>query len=128
KPLSLVHSKFATPYVSIISFTTLACFFAITGEFEHLAMLSSSSVLLIYLGVALAVIKFRLQRQNDPLAFRIPGGFVVPVLSVITILWFLSNLATEKMIGMVIAIAILSLAYHMIRYLKPDSISDESRN
>lgn len=120
RPLSAVHSKYATPYVSIISFTTLACFFAITGEFEHLAMLSSSSVLLIYLGVALAVIKFRLKGQNDPLAFRIPGGYIIPVLSVITILWFLSNLATEKMIGMVVAITVLSLAYYLIKHLRSE--------
>ena len=120
KPLSLVHPKFATPYISIITFTALACFFAITGEFEHLAMLSSSSVLLIYLGVALAVIKLRLGGKNDPSAFRIPGGYVVPILSVITILWFLSNLATEKMIGMVIAIVVLSLAYYTIQYFRSD--------
>lgn len=121
RPLSLVHPRFATPYVSVITFTTLACFFAITGEFEHLAMLSSSSVLLIYLGVALAVIKFRLKGQNDPLAFKIPGGYMVPVLSVITILWFLSNLATEKVIGMVVAITILSLAYTAIKFFKSDA-------
>jgi L-asparagine transporter-like permease len=104
-----------------MTFTALACFFSITGEFEHLAMLSSSSVLLIYLGVALAVIKFRLKGQNDPQAFKIPGGYVVPILSVITILWFLSNLATEKMIGMVVAIAILSLVYYMIKFIRSDS-------
>lgn len=122
KPLALVHPKFATPYISVISFTALACFFAITGEFEHLAMLSSSSVLLIYLGVALAVIKLRLSGKNDSSAFKIPGGYVVPILSVITILWFLSNLATEKMIGMVIAIAILSLAYYVIKFFRFDRL------
>ncbi len=114
KSLSRVHPTFATPHVSVIVFPTLACFFAITGEFEQLAMLSSSSVLLIYMGVALAVIKLR-RDGDDTAGFRIPGGYIVPILSVITILWFLSNLTSEKMIGMVTAISILSLVYYVIR-------------
>jgi len=125
KPLSLVHPTFATPYISVILFSTLACFFAITGEFKQLAMLSSTSVLLIYLGVALAVIKLRIREPKDPAAFEIPGGYLVPILSVITILWFLSHLTSEKMIGMMVTIAILSLLFYIVKLFNADSTTND---
>lgn len=117
KPLSYVHSKFATPYIAVIVFTSLGCFFAITGEFKALAIFSSSSVLLVYLGVALAVIKLRVKKISDSDSFRIPGGYIVPMLSVVTIIWFLSNLTFEEMKGIVIFIAILSTIYVLIKLL-----------
>ncbi len=124
KPLSFVHSKFATPYIAVIVFTSLGCFFSITGEFKQLAIFSSSSVLLVYLGVALSVIKLRMNKENDPAAFKIPGGIVIPILSIITIIWFLSNLSEEEMKGIAIFIAILSVVYLAIKLLKLDIKKD----
>lgn len=122
KPLSIVHSKFATPYIAVIVFTSLGCFFSITGEFKQLAIFSSSSVLLVYLGVALAVIKLRMNREYDSATFRIPGGLLVPLLSIITIIWFLSNLTVEEMKGIAIFIAILSAVFLIIKYFKLDIV------
>ncbi len=120
KPLSLVHSKFATPYIAVIAFTTLGCFFSITGEFKQLAILSSSSVLLVYLGVALSTIKLRFNKDLDQTTFKIPGGIIIPVLSIITIIWFLSNLTSQEMIGLAVMLMVLSLVYVVIRYFKLD--------
>jgi APA family basic amino acid/polyamine antiporter len=111
KILAAVHKKFATPYASIILFTTLGCFFAIVGEFKQLAVLSSASILLIYMGVALASIKSRYKKENDSESFKIPGGYIIPVISVIIILWFLSNLTKNEIIGILIFLAILSIIY-----------------
>ena len=55
--LAKLHPKFKTPYISVIVYATLGCLFSILGEFRQLAMLSSASFLLIYLGVVLAVIR-----------------------------------------------------------------------
>ncbi|KAA5541669.1 APC family permease [Adhaeribacter rhizoryzae] len=118
RPLALIHPKFATPYVSVISFTALGCFLAITGEFKQLAILSSSSVLLIYLGVALAVIKLRIKNKADPSSFQIYGGYTVPILAVVTIIWFLSNLTKSEMIGIFITPVVLSLLFYLLKYFK----------
>jgi APA family basic amino acid/polyamine antiporter len=128
KPLSLVHPKFATPYISVIVYTTLGCFFAITGEFKELAILSSASVLLVYLGVALAVIKLRSGKENDKSFFKIPGGYTVPVLSVITIIWFLSNLTSPEMKGIIITIIILSLVYFAIKFFIPQKQNPDNQS
>lgn len=118
KSLAKVHPKFATPYVAVIAYTVLGCFFAITGEFKQLAILSSSSVLLVYMGVALSVLKLRLHEKPNQKTFRIPGGFIVPILAVVTILWFLSSLTWQEIVGILIALAILSLIYFLLRLFK----------
>jgi L-asparagine transporter-like permease len=63
------------------------------------------------MGVALASIKARFKKENSPDTFKIPGGYFVPVLSVIIILWFLSNLTRNEVIGIISFIGILSLIY-----------------
>jgi amino acid transporter len=111
KILAVVHRKYATPYASIILFTSLGCFFAIVGEFKQLAVLSSASILLIYMGVALASIKGRFKKENNAETFKLPGGYLIPAFSVIIILWFLSNLTKNEIIGMISFIGILSLIF-----------------
>ena len=111
KILADVHKKYATPYASIVLFTTLGCFFAVVGEFKQLAILSSTSILLIYMGVALASIKARYKKENDSESFKIPGGYIIPVVAVLIILWFLSNLSGNEIIGMISFLGILSLIY-----------------
>jgi len=120
KALSLVHSKFATPYIAVIVYTSLGCLFAITGEFKQLAILSSSSVLLVYLGVAFAVIKLRSKTFEQSNSFKIPGGFTIPILSILTILWLLSNMTGQEMEGILIALGILSFLFLLIKYFKLD--------
>jgi basic amino acid/polyamine antiporter, APA family len=116
--LHKIHPKFATPYIAIVGFISLGCLLSITGEFERLAVLSSSASLLIYLGVSLSVIKFRLKNRIDQGAYLIPGGITIPILSVMLILWFLSNLKKEEVTAIVIALAVLSVVYILLRFLK----------
>jgi amino acid transporter len=120
KALSLVHSNYATPYIAVIVYTSLGCFFAITGEFKQLAILSSSSVLLVYLGVAFAVMKLRSKTFETSNSFKISGGFTIPILSILTILWLLSNLTRQEMEGIIIALGILSFLFLVIKYFKLD--------
>jgi amino acid transporter len=117
KPLAKVHSRFATPYIAVIVYAVLGCFFAITGEFKQLAILSSASVLLVYLGVALSVISLRRKIPHNPTGFKIPGGITIPILASLTILWLLSNLTRPEMIGMSIALVALSLIFLLMRIL-----------
>ena len=100
KYLSKIHLKFATPYTAIITYASLGFFFAISSHFEQLAIVSVSGVLLIYLGVSLAVIKLRRNGVQYKNSFKIPGGLSVPILSSITIFWFLSSLTRSELLFM----------------------------
>jgi APA family basic amino acid/polyamine antiporter len=115
--IAKVHPKYKTPYIAVIIYAILGFIFASTGEFKQLAMLSSASYLLIYLGVVLSVIKFRLSGTVEKGVYRIPGGFLIPVVAVLAILWVLSNLAAKELIGMVIFITIISLIYKVMRVI-----------
>lgn len=116
--LTRVHPKFATPYISIIVYATIGFLLATLGGFEALAIVSSASILLVYLGVALAVFKLRKEAPADLESFKIPGGYTVPVLASIIILWFLSNLTGQERNSILILIAVLSATYFLIRWFQ----------
>jgi len=111
--LSSVHKKYVTPYIAIIVYAATGFVFASFGGFKQLAIISSDAILIIYLGVAIAVIKLRKTAYGDSKikTFKIPGGYTVPMLSVIIIGYFLSNLAKNEMVATAIFIGILSLIY-----------------
>jgi basic amino acid/polyamine antiporter, APA family len=114
--LANVHSEYKTPYVSIIVYATLGLIFASIGEFKQLAMLSSASYLLIYLCVVLAMIRFRIKKTSEKLNYKVPGGYIIPVISILTIIWVLSNLPLKELRAMAIFILILTLIYLTIKY------------
>lgn len=116
KALSKIHPSFSTPYIAIIIYTSIGFILAVTGSFEKLVIIASSSMLILYLGVALSVIKLR-QTKSEIKGFTIPGGWVVPVLAIIIILYFLSNLPQNEMIGTAIVIAALSALFFLLKYI-----------
>jgi len=109
--LSAIHPRFATPHVAILAYTTPVVLLAVVGEFEQLALLSSASVLLIYLGVALSVVRLRRTMGEVEGAFRIPGGATVPAVAAACILWLLASLSALEMTRMGVFLVILTLAY-----------------
>ena len=118
KGLANVHHEFRTPHISIISYACLGFIFASIGEFKQLAMLSSASYLLIYLGVVLSVIKFRVTRRIDEGSYTIPGGYFIPCLSALVIIWVLSNLPVKEIGAMAIFVLLLTIIYFAIKILR----------
>lgn len=118
--LASVHPKFRTPHISIIVYAVLGFIFASTGEFRQLAMLSSASYLLIYLGVILALIRFRIKKIEDNHGYRVPGGYIIPGISILTILWVLSNLPLKELGAMAVFIIILTVVYFIYGLIRKD--------
>lgn len=114
--LSKIHVKYITPHISIIVFTGLCFLFASLGGFKELAIISSSSSLIVALGVSIAVIVLRKNEQFNARGktFKIPGGYMVPIISIIVIFWFLTNLSENKILGFGLLIAILTMFYFLI--------------
>ena len=117
KILSKIHKSFKTPHIAIIVYAIIGFILSTTASFEKLAIIASSSMLIIYLGVALSVIKLRKSQKSKEGEFKIPGGFIVPILSIIIILYFLSNLSMNEMTATGIFIAILTIIYIILRKL-----------
>lgn len=114
--LSRIHPKFATPFVAIIVYVVLDFVAASVGGFKQLILLSSASVLLIYLGVVVAVIKLRLKNKkpDSKAGFRVPGGLVIPVFTVLIIVWVVSNLQWNELVVVSLFIVLLSMIYLIV--------------
>ena len=110
-----IHPKFATPFWAIIIYALFDFIFAISGGFKELAIIASASLLSIYMGVVLATIKLKLKNKNKQTdTFKLPFGIAIPVFAGIAILWFLSHLAQNEVIGLSVFLIILSIIYLLI--------------
>ncbi len=116
--LTKIHKKYATPHVAIIAYAFCGFIIAATASFEQLVVIATSSILILYFGVALSVIKLRRTHKAQEKEFKIPGGWTVPILSMCIILYFLSNLSKNEMIGTVVFIGIISLVFGIMKFLK----------
>jgi len=120
KVLARVHPRFRTPYVSIGFYATVIFLLAISGGFKSLAILASSSTLLIYLGVVLAMFKSRLKPdlKNVP-QFKVPGGYLVPVLSLAVLVWLLAQVPRKEFVALGIFMAGAAVFYGVFGRRKP---------
>jgi len=122
--LAGIHPRYTTPHVAIIIYATVSFLLAAIGGFQVLAIATSAAILLVYLGVALAVIKLRKMVPADSQSFRIPGGIIVPVAASIAILWFLSHLTGGEAIGLVILIGIFTAVFFVKRFVESRTAAD----
>jgi basic amino acid/polyamine antiporter, APA family len=118
KAFGAIHAKNNTPYIAIIVYAMVGFFLATAGGFKQLAVIASASMLLVYFGVAVSVIKLRKIQPYVAGTFRIPFGFTVPVLAACTILYFLSHLKPNEKVGVIIFAASVSLIYLIIRFVE----------
>lgn len=114
--LSAIHPGFRTPYISVIIYAMLGFFSASIGEFKQLAMLSSASYMLIYLGVILSVIRFRI--KEGKIYSGILMGYIVPLFSSTVIVWVLTKLPLNELAGMLIFISVLSAIYFIMKLVQ----------
>jgi APA family basic amino acid/polyamine antiporter len=116
KFLAKVHSRFATPYMAVITYASLIFIFAISGGFKQLAILASCSLLLIYMGVILAMLKFRTKKElANEKTFKIPGGLLIPFIAIAAIIWLLAHLSRKEVISTSIFIAVISVIYFLMK-------------
>ena len=115
KFLAKVHPKYKTPYMSVIFLGVMICAFALSGTFKPLAVVASGSILVIYAGVSLAVIRLR-YRDGEPAngKFKLIGGPVIPILSCLVIAWLLWQLTAEESFGLVALIGV-SVVFYVLR-------------
>jgi amino acid transporter len=112
--LARVHPRFRTPYVAIATVAILIILLAATGEFRRLAVLSSTSILCVYLAVCLGALRLRYTRKLMPGAFRAPGGPVIGILGAVTVLWLLSHSTRVEVISVAGTLG-LATVYFLVR-------------
>jgi amino acid transporter len=117
--LAKVHPKYATPFVAIIVYTIADFILAAGGGFKQLAILSSAAILLIYLGVVLAAVKVRMDNKYPGVtSFKVPGGYVIQGVAALIIIWLLYHLTKNELIGLVVFVGAISIAYFAIQAIR----------
>jgi len=89
-----VHPTYRTPYVAIILQTVIVAMLAIFNSFEQLAVIANLAALLLYAASALATLRLRQQgvRMEGALPFTVPGGPIIPIVTVALIAWLLTSI------------------------------------
>jgi len=100
KFISALHEKYFTPYISIFILggvaLVLSTFVFITHQYLIFLYLSAAMESIIYIVIALSVIMLRIKLPAQERTFKIPGGYIIPVIviifySVLTIFLFSDN-------------------------------------
>ncbi len=107
-----VDPKTHVPAAAIYTHAVVVTLLGLSGTFEKLAVLSNISALLLY--ALCSVAAFELRRRNvqeGGTPFRVPFGPVIPWLSVIVILFLLSNATGAEMRAVGGTVAVASVLY-----------------
>lgn len=86
------------PYVAIIISATISLLIAWSGTFETLAQISVVSRFAQYIPTCLAVIVFRYTRKEQTRTFKIPGGWIIPVVAILVSGWLLIQVNVSQLL------------------------------
>ena len=89
---SKVHPKFKTPYVTTIITGLVVSLCAALVPIQILGEMTSIGTLFAFMIVCAAVMMLRVQRPEAKRPFRVPGGFVIPVLGIVSCLYLMLSL------------------------------------
>jgi basic amino acid/polyamine antiporter, APA family len=108
--LATVHPRWHTPHVAIATQSVLVWVLSVTAGFERLAILANLATLLVYAACALAA--WQLRRRDvraGGIPFHVPGGGVVPILSLVVIAWLLLSATWEEwaVVGIVLLVSVV---------------------
>jgi APA family basic amino acid/polyamine antiporter len=111
RALALVHPRYRTPYVAILTQTAIALPLALSGTFRQLVELSVIARLATYIGTAAAVPVLRRKMPATHRSFRLPGGPLIPILALVMCFYFLAQATPKQLLSGAIALAIGALIY-----------------
>lgn len=81
--VSAVHPRFGTPYITTIITCLVVALVAGLTKIQTVGEMTSIGTLFAFLVVCMAVIVLRVKNPSAPRPFRVPGGWVIPVLGVL---------------------------------------------
>ena len=116
--LCAVHQRYRTPHIAIIVHGCLIAALALTGTYERLAIFSNLNAFVLYMLCAIAVMVLRSRDvHGDGAPFRIPGGPLVPVATLLANAWLMyATAARGDLSGLGIILGLALLLYSVRRW------------
>jgi hypothetical protein len=90
--VSKVHPKFGTPYITTIITCVVVALVAGVTQIQVVGEMTSIGTLFAFVVVSAAVLVLRVQRPDAHRPFKVPGGFVVPILGIASCLYLMLSL------------------------------------
>lgn len=109
-----VHSRFHTPYISILMFALLVWLFAVFGSFAGNATLSAGSRLFYY-GVVCAALPVLRKKNREEALIRVPAGTLVGILGTLLCAALLTQIEYNKSLILVAAVGVAFLNWLSVR-------------
>jgi amino acid transporter len=109
--LARTHHRFRTPHVSILITSAIVLALALSGSFIYALTLSTITRLLTYVATSAALPILRSRNDAPPAAFRLRGGLAISILTLVLVLWLLSNSTWTEARDVAIAASIGLLIY-----------------
>ncbi|HEX8076489.1 MAG TPA: amino acid permease, partial [Chthoniobacterales bacterium] len=123
--LAHVHPRWRSPDIAILVYTTVAFALSLTSSFAALAIMANVAALLLYIICCAAAFELiRRDVRTEAAPFMFPGALLVPIVSVLAIIWILSHATMREFAvnGAVFGIgSVLYLVQSLIRRNKPAS-------
>ena len=112
-----VHPQFFTPWVSILLTAGLMLFLTLKSSFVAALTISTIARLVTYGATCLTLPMFRARREEPRAMFRLPGGTILAILSMLLIVWLLLNALNEVRVTAYAAAAglLIYLAYWLYK-------------
>jgi len=89
--LAQVHRRFATPHISILISAAVMMFLTLKSSFVAALTISAIARLVTYAATCAALPVLRRRRDAPAAVFRVPGGTIIAILSLILAAWLLAN-------------------------------------
>lgn len=113
-PVVAKKTKWGTPVVAILLTAVLAIPVALSGSFTQLAAISVISRFTQYIPTCLSIIVFRKRGMKS--TFRIPFGYVLPLIATAVSLWLLFNADRYKLVIGLGAMIIIVPIYFIMKW------------
>lgn len=117
RAIGAIHATYRTPHVAIVVQTSFVGLLAIFNSFEQLAVISNLAALLLYAACAVATLMLRKRgiRQEGAVPFTVPGGPVIPVVTVLLIGWLLTSITAAEWTVLGATLVVASLIFVVAR-------------
>jgi APA family basic amino acid/polyamine antiporter len=109
------HRRFFTPYISILITAGVMLFLTLKSSFLEALTISTIARLVTYGATCLALPLFRARKEAPPALFRLPGGTVIAILSLLLIVWLLLNSTLKEAWAATVAAAVGLAIYFAYR-------------